>query len=70
MNKSGCDLHYKKSIKPKELDLIHDQIREINNDGVLICWHCAKTPDEIWGRTRQEAFERLKIELNKWGELQ
>lgn len=66
---NGLNYGYHKALNPGELDLIHDQVREIS-DNVLICWHCAKRKDEVWGKTRQEAWDRLKSEISKWGELE
>lgn len=65
----GLSYGYQKALNPGEIDLIHDQIREIDKDGILICWHCAKRPDEVWGKTRQEAWDKLKGFLSTWGEL-
>lgn len=66
---NGLNYGYHKALIPGEIDLIHDQIREISDD-VLVCWHCAKRKNEVWGRTRQEAWDKLKSEISKWGELE
>lgn len=66
----GLSYGFHKALLPGELDLIHDQIREIDKDGILICWHCAKKTHEVWGKTRQEAWDKLKDFLSKWGELE
>lgn len=63
----GC--LYSFALRPGEIELVHDTIKEIK-DGWLICWHAQKQPQDIWGKTRKEAWERLKADLEKWGSLE
>lgn len=56
------------TVSPGDIELVHDQIKEIKDD-YLQCWHCCKKKSEIWGKTRFEAWSKLKDELEKWGAL-
>ncbi len=53
---------------PGGIELVHDQVKEIRDD-LLQCWHCCKHKNEVWGKTRFEAWSRLKEDLEKWGAL-
>lgn len=53
---------------PGTIDLIHDYIKEIK-DKEIICWHGRLSANQIWGKSRFEAWTRLKDELEKWGKL-
>lgn len=50
------------------VELVHDVITDIQ-DGLLMCWHSTLLPQNIWGKTRQEAWDRLKQDIEKWGPL-
>jgi hypothetical protein len=56
------------SLRPDSLELVHDVITDIQ-DGRLICWHGTHCPLEVWGKSRKEAWNRLKSKLEKWGQL-
>lgn len=59
---------YHLALAPGQIELVHDTIKEFK-EGRLVCWHTTKSPSEVWGKTRQEAWDRLKSELEKWGSL-
>ena len=56
-------------ITPDTIELVHDVVTDIQ-DNILICWHGSHNVAEVWGKSRQEAWNRLKNELTKWGELE
>lgn len=56
------------NLSPGDIELVHDQIKEINNES-LICWHCVRYAEGVWGKSRQEAWSNLKKDLEKWGHL-
>ncbi len=63
------DFYYmRSSIPPDTLELVHDVVTDIK-DNTIICWHGTHKPEEIWGKTRQEAWSRLKNEIEKWGAI-
>lgn len=59
---------FSSAIRPGDIELVHDQVKEIKDD-LLQCWHCCKRKEEIWGKSRFEAWENLKKEIEKWGAL-
>lgn len=65
----GVSYGYQRALNPGQLHLVHDHIREIQDD-ILVCWHCAKRVDEIWGKSRQDAWDTLKRETEKWGAIE
>ena len=64
---AGC--MYSFTLKPGDIELVHDTIKEIK-DGWLICWHSQKKPSDVWGKTREEAWQTLKAQIEKWGVLE
>lgn len=64
----GLTYGFSLNIPTGGIELVHDQIKEIQGD-MLQCWHCCRTKDEVWGKTRFEAWNKLKDELEKWGAL-
>ena len=66
-NQAGCLYHF--ALRPGDIELVHDTIKEIK-DGDLHCWHCVKRPQDIWGKTRREAWKTLKSEMEEWGKLE
>lgn len=66
---SSFSMGYSNIIPPDSLELVHDVITDIK-DETLICWHGTHYPKEIWGKTRKEAWSRLKKEIGRWGELE
>ena len=67
----------KKKIIPGSIELVHDIITAIElktpknglDDDLLICWCNTHKAGDIWGRTRQEAWDKLKKEIEMWGKL-
>ena len=57
-----------RNIMPETIELVHDVVTDIRED-ILICWHGTHKREEIWGKSRFEAWERLKNEIEKWGAL-
>ncbi len=64
----GLTYGFSLNIPVNAIELVHDQIKEIDGD-TLTCWHSTKRIEDIWGKTRFEAWSRLKEELEKWGAL-
>lgn len=60
---------YTGHIAPDELDLIHDVVKNIKN-GRIYCFHGSHDPKAIWGKSRKEAWKRLKSRVEEWGELE
>ena len=63
---------YHLNLSPGEIELVHDQIKEIKEDDenvLLVCWHCHKRSNDVWGKTRQEAWNKLKENMEQWGAL-
>lgn len=69
ISSEGYSQLYTNSILPGHIELVHDSIKEIK-DGNLCCWHTTKRPHEIWGKSREEAWETLKQQLQQWGALE
>lgn len=65
----GFGMGYHSHLTPDELELVHDVVTDIQDD-VLICWHGSHSPKDIWGKTRKEAWARLKSSIEKWGPLE
>lgn len=59
---------YSHGIKPCDIDLVHDIIKEIKNNE-LICFHKNIPLEMVWGKTRKEAWNRLKQHIEKWGNV-
>jgi hypothetical protein len=59
---------YNRLLLPDSIELVHDEVTCIA-DGMLICWHGTHDPLDIWGKTRQQAWDRLKSSIEKWGDL-
>lgn len=55
-------------IYPGDIELVHDTIKEIKAHN-LIFWHCTLQANHVWGKTRKEAWARLKSDIEKWGSL-
>lgn len=62
------DYYMRSNLPPDTLELVHDVITDIQGD-TLICWHGSHNVAEIWGKSRFEAWNRLKNEIEKWGAL-
>lgn len=60
---------YTTNLMPGKIELVHDVIKEIK-DGHLYCWHSSKKPHEVWGKSRKEAWAKLKSHIEKWGSLE
>ena len=54
-----CSYVYTRDLVPDSIELVHDIITCIDGDS-LVCWHSTKDRADIWGKTRQEAWDRLK----------
>lgn len=55
---------------PDSLDLVHDIVEE-DSDGPYVKCSFGFRPDEsIWGKSRQEAWDRLKTHVEQWGKLE
>ena len=63
------ELYMRSNIAPDTIELVHDVITDIQ-DKTLICWHGSHLASEVWGKTRQEAWDRLKREIEKWGSVE
>ncbi len=59
---------HSKGIHPGSMELVHDVIKSID-EGRLYCWHSVHKSENIWGKSRQEAWENLKHDLEKWGKF-
>lgn len=60
----NCDMN------PEKMHLVHDEIREITGNFVS-CWHKKNLQiDHIAGKSRKEAWETLKSNIEKWGKLE
>jgi hypothetical protein len=66
---SGFSLGYSNHLTPDQIELVHDVVTDVQ-DGTLICWHGSHSPKDIWGKSRQEAWARLKTETEKWGPVE
>lgn len=61
--------HFSSNIKPDGIELVHDVITEINGD-ILTTWHGLHRKEDVWGNTRQDAWDRLKSSIEYWGKLE
>ena len=68
-NHSSFGLGYNSQLSPDEIELVHDVITDIQDD-TLICWHGSHHPRDVWGKSRSEAWSRLKKEIEKWGSVE
>lgn len=50
--------------------LVNDIITKINDSYVETFHTRVVDANEIWGRTRQEAWNNLKSEIEQWGKLE
>ena len=66
---SGFSMGYSTSLPPDAIELVHDVITDIKEDA-LICWHGTHYEKDVWGKSRKEAWARLKNEIAKWGVLE
>jgi hypothetical protein len=66
--KERLSMYQLSKISPDTITLVHDVVTDIVED-LLVCWHGTHNPKEIWGKSRKEAWDRLKNELEKWGSL-
>lgn len=66
---SAYGMGYCNNIDPDTIELVHDVVTDIQDES-LICWHGTHRAKEIWGKTRQEAWSRLKKEIEKWGAVE
>jgi len=58
-----------KNLLPDSIDLVHDLVTE-DSSGPFIKGDFGFKPHEsIWGKSRQEAWDRLKAHIEKWGKL-
>ncbi len=53
-----------KLIHPGTIELVHDIITDISEDGSLICWYATRKAEHIWGKSREEAWERLICKIS------
>ncbi|HEV7424654.1 MAG TPA: hypothetical protein VGO21_05740, partial [Candidatus Paceibacterota bacterium] len=57
--------------KPDSIELVHDIIKDKPTDDGFICgFYTRVQASNVWGRTREEAFKRLKDALEKWGSFE
>lgn len=62
------NFYMKKMLKPDSIKLVHDIVKKITGD-ILICEFSSHFVEDIWGKSRLDAWTRLKKELEKWGKL-
>lgn len=67
--KERMSMYQLSRILPDTIELVHDVITDIKDD-TLICWHGTHHPDSIWGKSRKEAWARLKTNIEKWGPVE
>lgn len=66
---SAFGMGYTNHIDPDTIELVHDVITDIQ-DETFICWHGTHRAKDIWGKSRKEAWSRLKKEIEKWGAVE
>ncbi len=66
---SAFGMGYTNTIDPGAIELVHDVITDIEGE-TLICWHGTHRAKEVWGKTRKDAWARLKTEIEKWGAVE
>jgi hypothetical protein len=67
---SAIGNHTAWGLVPGKVELVHDVITQIIDDDTIVCHFGIHKKNDIWGKTRPEAFSRLKEDLEKWGKLE
>jgi hypothetical protein len=62
-------LEYLVNIKVDNIQLVHDIVTKVSDDEIT-CFHVRLNPSNIWGKSRQEAWNKLKETLEVWGKLE
>lgn len=58
-----------RNLCPGQIELVHDIVLSIEDD-LLICQYETYGRNEVWGKSREEAFAKLKENLEQWGKLE
>lgn len=60
---------FNRAVKPGEIQLVSDIIVEIVED-YFIFFHGHLRKDKVWGKTRMDAWCRLKEDIGQWGSIE